>query len=83
MILFWVAIRSSISRNSVAILVCSALDGIPLCKEGDVAFADASEDTNEVAKVIELFNLDNKDIVCGLHTIHGRDKYAHLLVVTV
>ena len=29
MILFWVAIRSSISRNSVAILVCSALDGIP------------------------------------------------------
>ena len=45
-----------------------------LCKEGDVAFADASEDTNEVAKVIELFNLDNKDIVCGLHTIHGRDN---------
>lgn len=24
-----------------------------LCKEGDVAFADASEDTNEVAKVVE------------------------------
>ena len=45
-----------------------------LCKEGDVAFADASEDTNGVAKVIELFNLDNKDIVCGLHTIHGRDN---------
>jgi len=22
-----------------------------LCKEGDVAFADASEDTNEVAKI--------------------------------
>ena len=45
-----------------------------LCKEGDVAFADASEDTNEVAKAIEFFNLDNKDIVCGLHTIHGRDN---------
>ena len=28
----------------------------------------------EVAKVIELFNLDNKDIVYGLHTIHGRDN---------
>ena len=30
-------------------------------KKGDVAFADASEDTNEVAKAIELFNLDDKD----------------------
>ena len=45
-----------------------------LCKEGDVAFADASEDTNEVAKTVEFFNLAGKDIVCGLHTIHGRDN---------
>lgn len=28
-----------------------------LCKEGDVAFADASEDTNEVAKAIEFLIL--------------------------
>ena len=46
-----------------------------LCEEGDVAFADASEDTNEVAKVVELYNLDNKQAVCGLHTIHGRDNH--------
>ena len=46
-----------------------------LCKEGDVAFADASEDTNEVAKVVELYNLGNKQAVCGLHTIHGRDNH--------
>ena len=45
-----------------------------LCKEGDVAFADASEDTNEVAKPIEFFDLAEKNIVCGLHTIHGRDN---------
>ena len=45
-----------------------------LCKEGDVAFADASEDTNEVAKTVEFFNLAGKNIVCGLHTIHGRDN---------
>ena len=44
-----------------------------LCKEGDVAFADASEDTNEVAKVVEFYNLDGKKVVCGLHTIHGRN----------
>ena len=45
-----------------------------LCKEGDVAFADASEDTNEVAKVVEFYNLEGKKVVCGLHTIHGRDN---------
>ena len=43
------------------------------CKDGDVAFADASEDTAEVGKVVELTNIDDKKIVCGLHTIHGRD----------
>jgi type I restriction enzyme S subunit len=42
-------------------------------KDGDVAFADASEDTAEVGKVVELTNIDDKKIVCGLHTIHGRD----------
>ena len=39
-----------------------------------MAFADASEDTNEVAKPIEFFDLAGKNIVCGLHTIHGRDN---------
>ena len=46
-----------------------------LCENGDVAFADASEDTNEVAKVIEFVNLSNRNVVCGLHTIHGRDNH--------
>ena len=45
-----------------------------LCKSGDVAFADASEDTNDVAKAIEFVDTDNKNVVCGLHTIHGRDN---------
>ena len=45
-----------------------------LCKEGDVAFADASEDTNEVAKVVEFYNLGGKKVVCGLHIIHGRNN---------
>ena len=43
-------------------------------KGGDVAFADASEDTAEVGKVVELTNIGDKIIVCGLHTIHGRDN---------
>ena len=45
-----------------------------LCQNGDVAFADASEDTNDVAKIVEFFNCNDKKIVYGLHTIHGRDK---------
>ena len=45
-----------------------------LCKEGDIVFADASEDTNEVAKAVEYCNLNGKKVVCGLHTIHGRDN---------
>jgi type I restriction enzyme S subunit len=45
-----------------------------LCEGGDIAFADASEDTNDVGKVVEFFNCENKNIICGLHTIHGRDK---------
>lgn len=44
------------------------------CKSGDVAFADASEDTNDVGKAIEFIDTDNKNVVCGLHTIHGRDN---------
>ena len=50
----------------------SMLKSFTLFKEGDVAFADASEDTNDVAKAIEVVNCDNQQIVSGLHTIHGR-----------
>ena len=53
---------------------------LSLCQNGDVAFADASEDTNDVAKCIEFANCDEQKIVCGLHTIHGRD--AHNKTVT-
>ena len=45
-----------------------------LCVNGDVAFADASEDTNDVAKAIELVETDGQKVVFGLHTIHGRDN---------
>ena len=51
-----------------------------LCEDGDVAFADASEDTNEVGKAVEFYNCKEQSVVCGLHTIHGRDK-ANLTIV--
>ena len=51
-----------------------------LCQEGDIAFADASEDTNEVAKAVEFYNLNGKDVICELHTIHGRDNQNKTIV---
>ena len=51
-----------------------------LCQEGDIAFADASEDTNEVAKAVEFYNLNGKNVICGLHTIHGRDNQHKTIV---
>ena len=56
------------------------LKSFTLLKEGDVAFADASEDTNDVAKAIEVVNCNNQQIVSGLHTIHGRD-YSNRTVI--
>ena len=50
------------------------------CQEGDIAFADASEDTNEVAKAVEFYKLHGKDVICGLHTIHGRDNQQKTVV---
>ena len=44
-----------------------------LCKDADVAFADASEDTIDVGKAVELTKVGNTPVICGLHTIHGRD----------
>lgn len=43
------------------------------CQNGDVAFADASEDTADIGKAVEFTDVDNTNVVCGLHTIHGRD----------
>ena len=43
------------------------------CQVGDVAFADASEDTGEIAKSVEFVDTIEGNTICGLHTIHGRD----------
>jgi len=44
------------------------------CLEGDMVFADASEDLNDVGKSIELINLNNEKLVSGLHTLLARQK---------
>jgi type I restriction enzyme S subunit len=42
------------------------------CVEGDMIFADASEDLEDVGKSIEIVNLNGERLVSGLHTILAR-----------
>jgi type I restriction enzyme S subunit len=42
------------------------------CKEGDMIFADASEDLNDVGKSIEVVILNNERLLSGLHTLLAR-----------
>ncbi|MFA9193862.1 restriction endonuclease subunit S [Flavobacterium sp. FBOR7N2.3] len=44
------------------------------CKEGDIVFADASEDLNDVGKSIEILNLNNEKLLSGLHTLLARPR---------
>ena len=48
------------------------------CVEGDMVFADASEDLNDVGKSIELVNLGSERIVAGLHTLLARQRAIRL-----
>lgn len=43
-------------------------------KEGDLVIADASEDYNDIGKMIEIINLNNKRVLAGLHTFLARKE---------
>lgn len=43
-----------------------------MCIEGDMVFADASEDLADVGKSIEIVSLNGERVVSGLHTILAR-----------
>lgn len=49
-------------------------DSDDYCVEGDIIFADASEDTNDVGKCIEVVRLDGQLLLAGQHTILARRK---------
>ena len=44
------------------------------CQEGDIIFADASEDLNDVGKSIEVINLNSEKLLSGLHTLLARPQ---------
>jgi type I restriction enzyme, S subunit len=44
------------------------------CVEGDLIFADASEDTKDIGKCIEIIRLNGERLLSGQHTILARRK---------
>lgn len=50
------------------------------CLEGDMIFADASEDLEDIGKSIEIVSLNNEKLVSGLHTLLARQKEQKLIV---
>lgn len=44
------------------------------CAEGDIIFADASEDLQDIGKCIEIIDLDGEKVLSGLHTILARPQ---------
>ncbi len=56
------------------------LDPDTFCTEGDMIFADASEDLEDVGKSIEIVALGGSRVLSGTHTILARRKSAQLIV---
>lgn len=50
------------------------------CTEGDMIFADASEDLEDVGKSIEIVNLNGEKLLSGLHTLLARQKERKLII---
>ena len=50
------------------------------CKEGDIVFADASEDLNDVGKSIEIINLNGEKLLAGLHTLLARQIKKEIVI---
>lgn len=50
------------------------------CIEGDIIFADASEDLADIGKCIELVDLNNERLISGLHTILARQKQSKMVL---
>lgn len=50
------------------------------CVEGDIVFADASEDMEDVGKSIELVYLNNEKLLAGMHTLLARQKEKKIVV---
>lgn len=56
------------------------LESDEYCIEGDMLFADSSEDMNDVGKCIEIVQLKAQLLLAGQHTILARQKDSELVI---
>ena len=56
------------------------VDTDSFCQEGDIIFADASEDIHDIGKCIEIVNINNEKLLSRLHTILARLKNKNLAI---
>jgi len=50
------------------------------CTAGDMVFADASEDMDDIGKAIEIIQLNGERVVAGLHTILARPNLDRIAI---
>ena len=50
------------------------------CIEGDMVFADASEDLDDIGKCIEVVKLNDEKLLSGLHTLLARQKRKKIII---
>ena len=55
-------------------------DSDDYCIEGDLVFADSSEDTNDVGKCIEIVRVEKQLLLAGQHTILARQKNSEFVI---
>ncbi|MEY4766133.1 MAG: hypothetical protein RI907_2806 [Pseudomonadota bacterium] len=62
----------NISDCNLPRLPATKAAGLDRLQDGDLVFADASEDLNGVGKAVEVFGVGKTEVVSGLHTIAVR-----------
>ena len=58
-----------LSQTEIPSLIIDSDSSYTLLEDGDVIFADASEDTSDLGKCVVLLEVDNRKIIGGLHTL--------------
>jgi type I restriction enzyme S subunit len=58
-----------LSQTEIPSLIIDSDSSYTLLEDGDVIFADASEDTSDLGKSVVLLEVDNRKIIGGLHTL--------------
>ncbi|RVT75323.1 restriction endonuclease subunit S [Flavobacterium sufflavum] len=62
------------TETRIPVLNKNIKPSIHLLQEGDLIIADASEDYEGVGESLEVYNLNGKKVLAGLHTFALRDK---------